>query len=392
MTPEEIDGLLPYATERQADYLRAIRDHGGQRAAARHFGVRQYAVNEAIALVRKKAAAAGWAPENGLEIPNPEGFVTGKVTVQQRGQTVERVWKRMSPDEQAREEALKAAAAALSQDLPRVAPLEPPASTQSDLCNGYIFTDLHLDMRSWWRETGADWDTDISERVALSAFHAMMQGAQQAGTALVTFLGDLLHSDGQLPVTPASGNVLDRDTRFDKSVGTAIRLMRRIVDEALAKHDRVHLLICEGNHDPASSVWLRQMFAALYEQEPRITVETSPFPYYAFEFGVNMVAFHHGHLKKMEQLPMLFASEFPEMWGRTKKRHAHTGHLHHNRPMPGDKNGMDVLQHPTLAARDAHAARHGWGAMRAAQCHTYHERYGWLGCNSIPAEMVSEAA
>jgi hypothetical protein len=53
----------------------------------------------------------------------------------------------------------------------------------------------------------------------------------------------------------------------------------------LAKHKNVHVILAEGNHDMASSVWLRTMFKALYENEPRITVDDSALPYYAHEFG-----------------------------------------------------------------------------------------------------------
>ena len=47
----------------------------------------------------------------------------------------------------------------------------------------------------------------------------------------------------------------------------------------LQKHERVVLIMAEGNHDMASSAWLREVFSTFYESEPRITVDTSPYPY-----------------------------------------------------------------------------------------------------------------
>jgi hypothetical protein len=132
------------------------------------------------------------------------------------------------------------------------------------------------------------------------------------------------------------------------------------------------VILAEGNHDIASSVWLRQMFAALYENEPRVTVDDSPLPYYAIEWGKTLLAFHHGHLKKNDQLPLMFATQFAEAWGRTTKRYCHTGHRHHLEEK--EHSGMIVFQHPTLAARDAYAARGGWHAMRAATAVTYHRK------------------
>jgi hypothetical protein len=150
----------------------------------------------------------------------------------------------------------------------------------------------------------------------------------------------------------------------------------------------VHLLIIEGNHDEASSIWLRKMFEALYENEPRLTVNDSELPYYVYQHGNVMLAFHHGHKLKNEQLPMLFAAQFPQMWGQTTKRYCHTGHRHHLDEK--EYSGMTVTQHPTLSARDAYAARGGWIAERAAMAITYHCRAGQYGRVFVSPELLDE--
>ena len=128
------------------------------------------------------------------------------------------------------------------------------------------------------------------------------------------------------------------------------------------------------------------MFKALYEQEPRITVDDSALPYYAFEFGSVMQIFHHSHLKKNDQLPLLVAAQFPEMWGRTRHRYIHTGNLHHH--WEKEFSGVTVMQHQTLAARDAYAARGGWIALRAMDAITYHREYGQVGRVIVNPEML----
>jgi hypothetical protein len=155
---------------------------------------------------------------------------------------------------------------------------------------------------------------------------------------------------------------------------------------ALSKHKIFHLLIVEGNHDECSSVWLRQMFAAMYEDEPRMTVNDSELPYYVYQHGDVMLAFHHGHKIKNEQLPGLFAAQFPKMWGACTHRHAHTGHRHHADEK--EYSGMTVTQHPTLSARDAYAARGGWIADRAAMSITYHKRFGQYSRAFVTPEML----
>jgi hypothetical protein len=241
----------------------------------------------------------------------------------------------------------------------------------------------------WHLEGGADWDLAIAEETLVGCFKHMIETSPASELGIVNQLGDFLHWDGLEAVTPTSRHLLDADGRFEKVVAVAIRVLRQVVSLALAKHSRVHVILAEGNHDIASSVWLRQMFAALYEKEPRITVEQSPLPYYAVEFGKTLLCFHHGHLKKNDQLPLLFASQFAPEWGRTAKRYCHTGHRHHLEEK--EHSGMIVLQHPTLAARDAYAARGGWHALRSATAVTYHKSFGEVWRTNACPEMLRAA-
>ena len=79
--------------------------------------------------------------------------------------------------------------------------------------------------------------------------------------------------------------------------------------------------------------------------------------------------------------------QHPEAWGRTKRREIHCGHRHHRDEK--EYNGVTVVQHPTLAARDAYAARGGWIADRAAWAITYHKRFGGVGRVAITPEMLA---
>ena len=92
------------------------------------------------------------------------------------------------------------------------------------------------------------------------------------------------------------------------------------------------------------------------------------------EHGAVMLAFHHGHMAKNASLPLLFAAQFPAVWGATTKRYAHCGHRHHVEEK--EHAGMTVVQHPTLSARDAYAARLAFDAERLATVYTYHKDAG----------------
>ena len=53
---------------------------------------------------------------------------------------------------------------------------------------------------------------------------------------------------------------------------------------------------------------------------------------------------------------------------------------------------MTVLQHSTLAARDAYAARGGWHSERQATSITYHSRWGQVARHTVTPEMLDETS
>jgi hypothetical protein len=167
-------------------------------------------------------------------------------------------------------------------------------------------------------------------------------------------------------------------------------VLRQVIAMLLKKHKFVHLIMADANHDPASQVLFREMFAALYEQETRITVETSPSPYTAYEFGKVALFTHHGHKRKPANVSEVFVAQFREMFGRTKFAYAHMGHMHHVDMK--ENNLMIVEQHRTLAAPDAYSARGGWISGRDAKVITYHRNYGEVGRLTISYDMVKEGS
>lgn len=379
--------LKEYASGRQAAYVDAVNQHGGLDAAAKELGVSRDTIDRALRTVKANAARAGYAPGhfiNGVAT----GFAMGKVTVQRGADgEVERTWERQSPEAAHRQQMIRDAFDAMAVDLPRIEPTKYAAPSDDKLATLYTLTDSHVGMLAWAKEGGADWDLSIAEATLVGCFDQMVQSSPAAKIGFVNQLGDFLHYDSAVaPVTPQSGHVLDSDGRFSKMVTTAVRVLRRVIDMALAKHEKVVVLMAEGNHDMASSVWLRVMFRALYENEPRVVVIDSELPYYVYQHGVTMLAFHHGHIKKNDQLPILFAAQFPKVWGDTTKRYAHCGHRHHVEEK--EHSGLTVIQHPTLAARDAYAARGGWIAERSVTSITYHSAYGQVARNTVTPEML----
>lgn len=292
---------------------------------------------------------------------------------------------------QAHADAVRAAVEGFKDELPRAAPVAPPAYTNADLLAFYAVTDLHMGALAWHEETGGDdYDLGIAEQLLEDWFAAAIDLAPRAQTAILAQMGDLLHWDGFDSVTPTSKHVLDGDSRFPKMVRAAIRVLRRVIRRLLEKHDFVHIIMADANHDPASEVWLREMFAAFYEDEPRVTVDQSSSTYYAYRHGNVSLFVHHGHRRRVNDVDSVFAGRFREMYGSTKYSYAHLGHLHSDELK--STNLMKVERHETLAAPDAYAANGGWLSGRSAKVICYHKEYGEVSRLTLTPGMVAGAS
>jgi len=384
------ENLYRYCTPRQKQVLEAIERLGSARAAAAELGINIGGASETYVAVKRKAAKFGYSPEHDFTRPVPEGFVAKGVSTYYNSEgKPSGQWVKASLSHQALVDAMRETIAGFKDEIPPAVSTVAPVASEEQLCNLYTFTDYHLGMLAWHQEGGSDWNVSLAEKTIIAALVQMVNQSPNAHTGVLNIQGDFLHTDGKTPVTPTAKHVLDADSRFPKIRRAAIRIIRSLVNICLQRHQEVYLIIAEGNHDEESAGWLADLFAVHYEEEPRVTVNDSILPFYVFEWGNTMLGVHHGHKVKNENLPLLFAAQFPQEWGRTTRREIHCGHRHHRDEK--EYNGVTIVQHPTLAARDAYAARGGWIADRAAWAITYHKKYGAVGRVMVTTEMLEDA-
>lgn len=391
---------------RRAD---AYREHGTLVKAAQALGIGKSALAESV----KRAAEAGMlgtepvlpgfrisrisntpsgtfiqqAPERGDRFEVPTGHVVKGVSalVDAEGRVIQQ-WQKTAVEAVQRDLAMRAAVDAFKDELPRAEPVAAPTGTKTDLLNFYAITDAHLGALSWREETGADWDLVIAEKLIIDWFAAAIELAPAAGVGVLAQMGDLAHYDGMESKTPTSGHILDADSRFQKVVRVIIRILRRVVSMLLSKHQRLHVIMADANHDPASGAWLREMFGAFYDDEPRVTVDSSASTYYVVEHGKTSLFVHHGHRRSIGNVDSVFAGKYREIYGRTQFSYAHLGHLHSDELKT--TNLMKVERHETLAAPDAYAANGGWLSGRSAKVITYSARHGEVSRLTLSPQMV----
>ena len=363
-----------WATDVEWRAAEAVREHGSVRKAAEALGSGKSSVQEAADRYYKKAARLGHAPGHFDDGVAP-GYLMGKVTVQRGPGGVERVWERQSPDAEAQAERLLAIRAALLEGLQPLKPLSAPQHADEDLLTVYPQGDPHAGLYSWKDETGQTFDLVEFERVTKGAIDRLVASAPPSAHALYIDLGDTLHADNNASRTK-SGHHLDTHGRHAEVVRVNIRCKRHHIARMLEKHLHVTVRINPGNHDGITAIMLAEMLALLYENEPRITVTTSPNPYWFFGFGNNLIGTTHGDGAKGANLPLLMAVDAPDLWQASQHGHRvwFVGHVHHKDIK--DHPGVTVEYVRTLAAPDIWSHGAGYRSKRSMEAVTFHREDG----------------
>ena len=263
-------------------------------------------------------------------------------------------------------------------DFPAIPAVPTPENTHEDLLCVYPWGDPHLGLRSWRHEAGEDYDLAIAKTNLLRSMTDLINLAPPADTCVIAPLGDTFHANDARNVTPKSGHILDVDTRYELVMRTGFYIVRNCIQLALQKHKNVHVVVVRGNHDPQASLVLKIVLEMLFENEPRVTFNTGSqwFDYYSF--GNIRLGFHHGHGKKMADLPLHMTTDPEANWesSRNLRGWIYTGHIHHE--VRKEYEGIVVESVNTLAAKDGYSAEHGYRSRRCAFVDTFHRTRGQI--------------
>lgn len=310
----------------------------------------------------EKSVLAGLGPDELAHLPDPKRITSVSTMTTPNGKRVQ--WIREEADKAERERLWKVAAEEMARSISYRAPPMPANDQEyAQRCVVVPVGDHHHGLWSSPNEGSGTWDLAQSEQVLADSIDELLASTTASEQCLLTTLGDLFHYDSLTAKTPRHGHVLDASGRYADMVRSGIRMLRRCIDRCLQRHRRVHVIVAAGNHDEASSVFLREAIAVLYEAEPRITVDRSPKSVAYYEYGRNLLGVHHGDLIKPERLPAVMAADQAQAWGRTSFRLWMTGHIHHasRREFPG----VHVESFGVLPPRDQYAESHGYRSDRS---------------------------
>lgn len=376
----------------QVQAVEALERHGSIQLAAEDLGIGESTLRFRLAEIERQASRRGWSPKDDMTQPVPAGFhVKGVSTYYGKDGEVKGQWVKSQADQEHKLAALLDALRDLAEPYKGTSDAPPTrAGGVDDLLCVYPMGDPHIGMFAWAEETGEDFDLKIAERTLTDAVDNLVSLAPQAKEALIINLGDFYHSDTPANRTTRSGNTLDVDTRWAKVLRAGIRTFRRCIDRALEKHERV-TVICEiGNHDDMSSVMLATCLDQYYENDPRVTIDTSPSTFHWYRFGANLIGVTHGNNTKAADLPGIMACDRPLDWGDTQHRFWYTGHVHHDTLK--EFRGCVVETFRTLAARDAWHHSQGYRSGRDMKLDVLHRTEGRIQRHVVGIEKLRRKA
>jgi hypothetical protein len=244
--------------------------------------------------------------------------------------------------------------------------------------------DVHLGKLAWAKETGYEnYDLKIAKREFEEALETLIQRTAGHKFSQVVFpIGnDFFHTDNLINET-TGGTRQDMEGRFHKTAHTG-RVMMVTAIERLRKIAPVTAIIVPGNHDQLSAWQLGDSLECWFHAYKDVVIENMPTLRKYHEFGQVMLMLTHGNRGKTADYPLLMATEKPEMWGRTRYRECHIGHLHKTKMRDSYKvdenHGARVRIISSLCAADAwHSEMQFVGNLRQAEAFVWHQEEGQI--------------
>lgn len=149
------------------------------------------------------------------------------------------------------------------------------------------------------------------------------------------------------------------------------------VIRVLASTYPVDIIIVPGNHDTERMFYIGEVLNAYFRNFDTVTIDNTGEYRKYYEYGKNMLLFTHGDKEKHTTLPLLMATEQPEMFARTKFREAHLGHFH--KEMQNEYCGIKTRFLPSICTTDEWHKMMGYNHLRAAQAYMWNKEEGLEG-------------
>lgn len=261
--------------------------------------------------------------------------------------------------------------------FPIVKPRPRPASSGNML--EINIPDIHIGKLAWGGETGGpNYDSKIARDLYREAREGLLarMNPYKFDQILYVVGNDMLNSDSPSGTT-TQGTHVDNDSRYHKTFAMARNLVIESV-ERLLEIAPVKVVLVSGNHDERSMWHLGDSLECMFHRHQEVSIDNTPRVRKYHQHGQVMVMLTHGDKGKRLEYPLIMAAEQPQMWGSTRFREAHTGHLHKTKVE--EQNGVRVRVLSALCPIDAWHTEMGFiGALRQAESFAWNDHEGLIG-------------
>lgn len=257
-----------------------------------------------------------------------------------------------------------------------------------DSFNLYINSDLHIGALMDETETGdRDWDRKIAMKTIKASIDYLVKNSPTTKVGVVIDLGDILEIDDFKNATPKSGNKLDVDGRYSKILDVALEATSYMVEKALEKHEIVHFININGNHDITSGHAIRAYMRAYFRNNPRVIIDESHKEIKYFCMGSTLLGFAHGDGLKMRDAGEVMVADNESILSTTSNRYFHFGHIHKDSVYDGRLCRSE--SHRNLSPLNNWAAHMGYRRQAGTmKCITYHSEFGEINRTTFNVNMV----
>jgi hypothetical protein len=167
--------------------------------------------------------------------------------------------------------------------------------------------------------------------------------------------GDLLNMDTFSGAT-TSGTPVDNYQKAHDAYKEAFDALYWSITYLKQFCENLHVVYLPGNHDRLSSYHMAHALSKCFDPEDyTMYFDVEYAERKVVMYGHNFFAFEHGDVSK-KNTALVYATEFPISWGRTKYRTCYTGHFHSKKTVEytteNEHNGFSIKHLPSLCSTD----------------------------------------
>lgn len=191
--------------------------------------------------------------------------------------------------------------------------------------------DIHLDKRDVRNPNAGNEGTKTLVKELEEGFADLLSSVlvNQPDTFILPVGNDLFTTNGFLQATK-KGTPQDPSVTHEVIFKEGLSLVRNFID-ILSNFGTVYVPIIYGNHSADAEFYLGVCLETLYWNNENVIINNSKRARKYIQYEGNLFGFGHGDLEKknIDKLPLIMATENPQLWGDTKYRTFFLGDVHH---------------------------------------------------------------